>query len=531
MTLTVYNTLTRRLEPFETIEPMKVKMYCCGVTVYDYCHLGHGRTYIVWDTIRRYLTWRGYEVRYIQNFTDIDDKILNRAREQDSTMEAVSQKFIDAYFEDIRRLNIMDADEYPRATQHISEILQLIQALEAKDYAYAASGDVYYRVQRFPGYGKLSGQELQQMQAGASGRVDAEDPSGKKKQHPFDFALWKSAKPGEPAWDSPWGPGRPGWHIECSAMIRSRLGETIDIHTGGGDLIFPHHENEIAQSEGAIDKPLSRYWMHNGMVRVNGEKMSKSLGNFTTIREMLDKGVDPMAIRFFVLQGHYRKPLDFTDEAIANASNSWQTLKEGLLFGLEYGEKLGWGVGNGELGIGNGELGVGNGELGIGNGELGIGNGELGIGNSSSFPTLSQKHPTATGLIPEAVERFKQGADDDFNFSNGLAVLFELAKSLQREKNILVHEGKSKTPTAELQKQWETLVTLAAVLGLEAKEEEQQTQANNELSDSQIESLIQERQEARKSKNFAESDRIRNELHLKGVTLIDTKEGVRWHRN
>ena len=496
MTLTVYNTLTRRLEPFETIEPMKVKMYCCGVTVYDYCHLGHGRTYIVWDTIRRYLTWRGYKVRYVQNFTDIDDKILNRAREQGSTMEAVSQKFIDAYFEDIRRLNVMDADEYPRATQHIPEIYQLIQALEAKDYAYANGGDVYYRVQRFPGYGKLSGQELKQMQAGASGRVDAEDPSGKKKQHPFDFALWKSAKTGEPAWDSPWGPGRPGWHIECSAMIRSRLGETIDIHTGGGDLIFPHHENEIAQSEGAIDKPLSRYWMHNGMVRVNGEKMSKSLGNFITIREMLDKGVDPMAIRFFVLQGHYRKPLDFTDEAIANASNSWQTLKEGLLFGLEYGEKLGWGTGNGELGIGN---------------------------NPSQLPT--PRSP-----LPEAVERFKEGADDDFNFSNGLAVLFEFAKNLQREKNILVHEGKSKTPSAELQKQWETLVTLAAVLGLEAKQEEQQTQSSNELSDSQIENLIQERQEARKSKNFAESDRIRNELHLKGITLIDTKEGVRWHR-
>ncbi|MBW4506649.1 MAG: cysteine--tRNA ligase [Scytonematopsis contorta HA4267-MV1] len=511
MTLTVYNTLTRRLEPFETIEPMKVKMYCCGVTVYDYCHLGHGRTYIVWDTIRRYLTWCGYQVRYIQNFTDIDDKILNRAREQGSTMEAVSQKFIDAYFEDIRRLNVIDADEYPRATQHIPEIHQLIQALVAKDYAYANGGDVYYRVQRFPGYGKLSGQELKQMQAGASGRVDAEDPSGKKKQHPFDFALWKSAKPGEPAWDSPWGPGRPGWHIECSAMIRSRLGETIDIHTGGGDLIFPHHENEIAQSEGAIDKPLSRYWMHNGMVRVNGEKMSKSLGNFITIREMLDKGVDPMAVRFFVLQGHYRKPLDFTDEAIANASNSWQTLKEGLLFGLEYGEKLGWGTGNRALGIGNGELGIGN--------------------NPSQLPTPHSSSPTPHSLLPNPLERFKEGADDDFNFSNGLAVLFELAKSLQREKNILVHEGISKTPSAELHTQWETLVTLAAVLGLEAKQEEQQIPSDNELSDSQIESLIQERQEARQSKNFAESDRIRNELQSKGINLIDTKEGVRWHRN
>lgn len=492
MTLTVYNTLTRRLEPFETVEPGKVKMYCCGVTVYDYCHLGHARSYINWDTIRRYLMWRGYEVRYIQNFTDIDDKILNRANAQGSTMSEVSNRFIDAYFEDIRRLNVLDADEYPRVTGHIPEIHQLIQTLEENGFAYAASGDVYYSVERFPTYGKLSGQELDERQAGASGRVDLEEPTGKKKQHPFDFALWKAAQPGEPAWESPWGPGRPGWHIECSAMIRSRLGETIDIHGGGGDLVFPHHENEIAQSEAAFSKPLARVWLHNGMVKIGGDKMSKSLNNFITIRDMLDGAgardgnpVDPMVVRLFVLQAHYRKPLDFTEEAIATAENSWKTLKEGLLFGYEYGEQFGWPVKNQEL------------------------------------------SSTSDSLIPDAVERFQEAGDDDFNFSNGLAVLFELAKELRREKNIIVHEGKTETPTKELHRQWLTLVTLAGVLGLEAKAQTAETQSSkNGLSDADIETLIQERKNARLSKNFSEADRIRNELQLAGITLIDSKEGT-----
>lgn len=486
MTLTVYNTLTRRQEAFETVEPGKVKMYCCGVTVYDYCHLGHARSYIVWDTIRRYLLWRGYQVSYIQNFTDIDDKILNRAREQGSTMEAVSNRFIDAYFEDIRRLNVIDAAAYPRATEHIPEILELIKSLEAKDLAYAAGGDVYYRVQRFPTYGKLSGRELESMQVGASGRVDAEDPEGKKKQYPLDFALWKSAKPGEPFWDSPWGKGRPGWHIECSAMIRSHLGDTIDIHSGGGDLVFPHHENEIAQSEGAISKPLARFWMHNGMVVVDGQKMSKSLGNFITIRDLLDgkwgkypEPIDAMAIRLFVLQAHYRKPLDFTEEAITGAINSWKTLREGLLFSEQFGDKLGF----------------------------------SGSGNQ---------------LDKSLITRFEQCGDDDLNFSGSLAVLFELAKELRREGNIFVHEGKTETPTAKLQEAWYTLVTLANVLGLEAKLELEETSSG--LSDAAIEELIEQRNQARKSKNFAESDRIRNELQTQGITLIDSKEGTRWHR-
>ena len=480
MTLTIYNTLTRKKEPFQTQEPGKVKMYCCGVTVYDYCHLGHARSYIGWDVVRRYFQWRGYEVEYVQNFTDIDDKILNRANLEGTSMEEVSQRYIDAYFEDIRRLNVMDASAYPRVTENISSIHQLIQELEKKGYAYATNGDVYYNVHNFCEYGKLSGRDASDMQAGASGRVDVEDPSGQKKQNSADFALWKGAKPGEPAWSSPWGSGRPGWHIECSAMVRSLLGDTIDIHGGGGDLVFPHHENEIAQSEVVTGKPLARYWIHNGMVTVNGEKMSKSLGNFTTIRELLDQGVDPMVVRLFILQGHYRRPLDFTKEAIASAENAWKTLKEGLVFGYQYGDKLGL--------------------------------------------------ETGKELIPNPyIESFQGSMDDDFNTPGGLAVLFELAKELRRQSNLLTHQGKTDLTPGEIQQQWQTLVTLAGVLGLEAAPEAP-TVAPSRLTDGEIEVLIQQRQTARKSKNFAEGDRIRQKLQELGITLIDQPDGTtRWH--
>ncbi|MBN4002979.1 cysteine--tRNA ligase [Nostoc sp. LPT] len=481
MTLTLYNTLTRRQEPFETVEPGKVKMYYCGVTVYDYCHLGHARACIVWDVVRRYLQFIGYEVRYIQNFTDIDDKILNRACVEHSSMEAVADRFIKAYFQDMARLGIKEADEYPRATHTMNGIQRLIHQLENKGFAYPADGDVYYAVRLFAEYGKLSGRKLEDMQAGASDRVNVDDPEYQKKKDPFDFALWKAARPGEPAWESPWGAGRPGWHIECSAMVRDRLGDTIDIHAGGADLIFPHHENEIAQSEAVTGKPLARYWLHNGMVKVDGEKMSKSLGNFTTIRELLDRGVDPMAVRLFVLTAQYRTPIDFTDEAIAAATNGWHTLKEGLLFGYQYGKKLGWKVGN-------------------------------------------------ASLLPETVERFQETLNNDFNFPGGLTVLFELAKELRRQGNILVHEGKTETSSLELQLQWQTLVTLAGVLGLEAKIETE-THTSSGLSDAEIEAKIQQRQEARIAKNFAESDRIRDELQAQSITLIDSRDGTRWHRN
>ena len=487
MTLTLYNTLTRQKEPFEPVESGKVRMYCCGITVYDYCHLGHARTCIVWDTARRYLQWRGYDVNYVQNFTDIDDKILNRARQEGTSMEDVSERFIQAYFEDMARLNVKEADAYPRATHTLDGIKRLIYELEQKGYAYPASGDVYYAVRRFQQYGKLSGRKLEDLQAGASGRVDVVDSEDSIKKDPFDFALWKASKPGEPAWQSPWGAGRPGWHIECSAMIRDNLGETIDIHTGGSDLIFPHHENEIAQSEAVTGQPLARYWLHTGMVKVGGEKMSKSLGNFITIRDLLDRPTDPMAVRLFILQAQYRKPLDFTDEAIEAATNGWQTLKDGLLFGHHYGKQLTWNT-------------------------------------SSSTPHSPLPTPHS--------QRFQNAVDDDFNFAEGLAILFEIAKELRRQGNILVHEGKIETPSQELQQQWYTLVELAQVLGLEAQPEEAIEESVGGLSEAEIEDLIQQRTEARKAKNFEMSDRIRDALKAQGITLIDQPGGVtRWHRN
>jgi cysteinyl-tRNA synthetase len=321
------------------------------------------------------------------------------------------------------------------------------------------------------------------MQAGAGGRVDPNDPEFKK-QYPFDFALWKAAKLGEPAWDSPWGQGRPGWHIECSAMIRARLGETIDIHGGGGDLVFPHHENEIAQSEVLTGQPLANYWLHNGMVTVNGEKMSKSLGNFTTIQTLLDQPIDPMAIRLFVLQAHYRKPLDFTQEAIASAGQSWNTLKAGLLFGNKYGEQLGW--------------------------------------NSETIKAWNLSF----------LEQFQVAMDDDFNTPSALGVVFELAKQLRREGNRLAHDGSTQMPTDQLWQNWITLVHLSDVLGLRAEQSDHSMNSNMTLSIEAIETFIQQRQEARKTRNFAESDRIRNELQAVGITLIDQPDGqTRWHRS
>jgi cysteinyl-tRNA synthetase len=477
MTLKLYNTLTRREEPFESLNPGKVLMYCCGITVYDYCHLGHARTCIVWDVVRRYLEWRGYQVQYIQNFTDIDDKILNKARQEKSSMEEVSERFIEAYFQDMERLKVKKADAYPRATHTIEGIQQLVGELEQKGYAYRADGDVYYCVCQFPSYGKLSGRRLEDLQAGASGRIDLEDPENQKKKNPADFALWKAAKAGEPFWESRWGKGRPGWHIECSAMVREKLGETIDIHVGGSDLVFPHHENEIAQSEAATGKPLARYWMHNEMVKVDGKKMSKSLGNFITIRQLLDK-YDPMAVRYFILQTHYRNPVDFTDEALETATHSWHTLKEGLLFGPRYGQQLGWQL-------------------------------------SSSVAKV-------------LVERFQEAVDNDFNFASGLAVLFEIAKKLVKEGNLLVHEGKTETPAQQLGEQWQTLVELAQILGLETELEHE---AISGLNDAAIEALIEQRAQVRQAKNWAESDRIRDELKAQGIALIDQAGGAtRWHR-
>ncbi|BBA78811.1 cysteinyl-tRNA synthetase [cyanobacterium endosymbiont of Rhopalodia gibberula] len=480
MTLTIYNTLTRKKEPFETIEDNKVRMYCCGITVYDYCHLGHARTCMVWDVVRHYLQWCGYDVTYIQNFTDIDDKIISRARKEGLSMELISKQFIEAYFEDMERLHIKQADVYPRATHTLNGIQNLVSQLERKGYVYESGGDVYYSVRHFQDYGKLSGRKLEDLQVGASGRIDLEELETAKKKDPCDFAVWKSAKPEEPSWESPWGKGRPGWHIECSAMVLEHLGETIDLHVGGSDLIFPHHENEIAQSEAATGKPLARYWMHNGMVKVEGEKMSKSLGNFITIRDLLNK-IHPMAMRLFILQTHYRKPVDFTDDALKAATNSWHTLQEGLLFGYQYGSQLGFSV-------------------------------------SKSSSTLKK--------------RFQEVVDDDFNFAGGLAILFQIAKELRRAGNILVHQGNTDTSPKVLEKQWKTLLELAQVLGLEVDKHGSEKKLSNKLGDGEIEDLIEQRKRARKSQNYVEGDRIRDQLKDQGIILVDQPGGVtNWYRS
>ncbi|MEM9217031.1 MAG: cysteine--tRNA ligase [Cyanobacteria bacterium P01_F01_bin.150] len=486
MGLILYNTLTRHKEPFTPINPDQVMMYCCGVTVYDDCHLGHARSYMAWDVLRRYLKWQGYTVRYVQNFTDIDDKILNRARTEGVTMQEVSDRYIASYFRDIQRLNILDANEYPRVTEHIPEIHHLIKVLLEKGYAYVSDGDVYYDVRQFAEYGKLSGRQLEQMQAGAGGRVDADAPD-QKKRDPADFALWKSAKIGEPAWESPWGMGRPGWHIECSAMIWAQLGETIDIHGGGGDLIFPHHENEIAQSEVVTGQPLAHHWVHNGMVTVGGEKMSKSLGNFTTIRALLEgqwsqhpQPVAPMAIRLFILQAHYRKPLDFTPTAIAAAEKGWQTLNAALSVELP----------------------------------------------SHNLP--------ADAVDAESVKRFQAAMDDDLNTAAALAVLFELAKSIQREMNRRTHQSTQHLSDQQLSITGQTLTQLADVLGLEACQEPTDSSLDSslDLDIAWVETLLQQRKAARQEKRYVESDRIRNELQAVGVTVIDQADGqTRWHRS
>ena len=503
MSLRLTNTLTRAKAEFVPLQAGKVSIYCCGVTVYDLCHLGHARSYIVWDVLRRYLIWLGYAVTFVQNYTDIDDKILARAAAEGSSMQAVSERNIEAFVADMAALNILPADKMPRATRSLDAIRTLIGELEARGAAYSVDGDVYFAVLKHQGYGKLSGRDLAEQQDNAAGRVASSEEA--RKQHPFDFALWKAAKAGEPSFPSPWGPGRPGWHIECSAMVREELGASIDIHLGGADLIFPHHDNEIAQSEAATGQQLARFWLHNGMVNVGGQKMSKSLGNFTTIRALLASGVSPMTLRLFVLQAHYRKPLDFTAEALEAAATGWRGLNAALAVGRIYQSLLGWS--------------------------------ESTAGDLAALPDELQA----------SKGRFSAAMDDDLNTAAALGELFELARPLRALANRLQRHDIPGLADLSLGGRWRLLLELAGVLGLESEqprlptlpgssgnpatsagsfpslpETESPVGISAQGCDGEaIQALIERRKAAKAARDFATADGIRDQLRAQGIELID----------
>ncbi len=458
--LKIHNNLTNRKEKFTPIEPGKARMYVCGMTVYDYCHLGHARVLVVFDVVYRYLLKSGYEVTYVRNITDIDDKIINRANENGEDIHHLTQRFIQAMHEDARALNVLPPTKEPRATCHIQEILDMVQKLIDRGYAYAAgNGDVYYAVSRFEGYGKLSGKALEDLRAGA--RVEVAE----EKRDPLDFALWKAAKPGEPAWESPWGEGRPGWHIECSAMSTCCLGNHFDLHGGGADLQFPHHENEIAQSEGATGEKFVNYWMHNGFVRINEEKMSKSLGNFFTIREILER-YRAEEIRYFILTSHYRSPLNYDDEHLDNARAAL-----------------------------------------------------------TRFYTALRGLPDATPAGGERFrERFMAVMDDDFNTPEALAVLFDLAREINRVRD------QDKLQAAGLAAD---LRSLGGLLGILQSDPEAYLRGEGDadgFSDEQINELIEQRIAAKAAKNWSEADRIRDQLQQAGIVLEDGADGTSWRR-
>jgi cysteinyl-tRNA synthetase len=463
----LFNTMTMKKEEFTPLEPGKVSMYACGPTVYNYIHVGNARPIIMFDVLRRYFEYRGFEVSFVQNFTDVDDKIINRANEEGTESSLVAEKYIGEYFTDAAALGVREASIHPRATENIAEIIELISSLISKGYAYETGGDVYFRTEKFSPYGSLSHQPLDELRAGA--RVGLTEV----KENPMDFALWKAAKPSEPSWDSPWGQGRPGWHIECSAMARRYLGETIDIHCGGQDLCFPHHENEIAQSEAANGKRFVNYWLHNGFISVDNRKMSKSLGNFFTVREAAGAyGYD--AIRMFMLMSHYRSPLNYSGEILAQAKSALERLVTAKK-NLEFFET-----------------------------------------NGLDAP-MTDEEAAFVQTLGSYRERFIKVMDDDFNTADAVSVIFELV----REINGAVSPANN--PTKALARACgEIFSELSAVLGL--------PQGETADADAEIDTLIQKRQEARRAKNFAEADRIRDELKEKGIVLEDTPQGVKWRR-
>ncbi|QQE74651.1 cysteine--tRNA ligase [Brevibacillus composti] len=467
MSIQFTNTLTRKKEAFVPLEPGKVKMYVCGPTVYNYIHIGNARPAIVFDTLRRYLKYRGFEVTFVQNITDVDDKLIRVANEEGITVKEVADRYTDAFNEDLRNLNVMPPDIQPRVMQTIPEIIQFIEGLIEKGYAYESEGDVYFRTGRFAEYGKLSHQPLDELQVGA--RVEINE----KKENPLDFALWKSAKPGEVTWSSPWGEGRPGWHIECSAMALTFLGDQIDIHAGGADLVFPHHENEIAQSECYTGKVFARYWLHNGMLNINNEKMSKSLGNFLLARDLIQHYGGEL-IRFFMLQGHYRNPINFSNDLLEQAANGLERIKTAY---ANLGHRL-----------------------------------QTARAEEPNGLAQEQKE-----VIAALRERFVTEMDDDLNTANAITVVYDVVK----EANLYLRN--QNVGQVEVQAYRDLLVELTGVLGLELAQAEG-------LLDSEVEALIAERTEARKSRNFARADEIRDLLSEKGILLEDTPQGVRWRR-
>lgn len=458
----IFNTMTRRKEEFVPLDKNEVKIYACGPTVYNYIHIGNARPLCVFDVLRRYLEYRGYNVRFVQNFTDVDDKIIKRANEEGLSFEEVSKKYIKEFWTDAHGLNFKDATVHPKATENIDEIINIIKTLEEKGYAYAVDGDVYYRTLKFKDYGKLSHQPIEDLQSGARIAI------GEKKENPLDFALWKAAKEGEPYWDSPWGKGRPGWHIECSAMNRRYLGKSIDIHCGGKDLVFPHHENEIAQSEAANDAPFAKYWMHNGYINVDNVKMSKSLGNFKTVREIANVyGYE--VIRYFLISSHYRSPINYSIDIIEQCQSALDrlyTCRESLDFAIK----------NAKSDIDDEEI---------------------------------------LKLIASAKDEFIKAMDDDLNTADGIAAVFNLVSTINTEiinKEVSLNVCK---------KAAEMFDELTGVLGL------LYNRKSNDIDDD-IEKLIEQRQTARANKDWATADKIRDELKAKGIILKDTPQGVTW---
>ncbi|GAE31466.1 cysteine--tRNA ligase [Alkalihalobacillus hemicellulosilyticus] len=464
MSIHLYNSLTKKKERFVPLEEGKVKMYVCGPTVYNYIHIGNARPAIVYDMVRRYLEYRGYDVKFISNFTDVDDKIIRAAKEMGEDVFAVANRFIAAYHDDTCALGVKEADVHPRVTDTMPEIITFIVGLVEKGYAYEADGDVYFRTRKFKDYGKLSAQPLEELRSGARIEVDS------RKEDSLDFVLWKAAKQGEISWESPWGNGRPGWHIECSAMVKKYLGDTIDIHAGGQDLTFPHHENEIAQSEALTEKPMAKYWLHNGFINIDNEKMSKSLGNFVLAKDIIQQH-SAEVVRFFMLTAHYRSPINFSDELLEGAKNGLERLKTAVS-AIEH--RLDKSADLGEQG------------------------------------NWIEK-------IDQLKQRFIVEMDDDFNSANAISIMFDLAKEANR------YLREEQTSKEILSRFFEQLKEFADVLGLSLQDQ-------SELLDSEIEKLIEKRNRARKEKDFSLADEIRDQLKEQGIILEDTPQGVRWKR-